>query len=120
MLRIIKNRPRQMPKLYLGVIGSYMIEILDDHPLIRKITTKLQFHELSKPQLGSRLGGPCGRMILKGFTDDVLIVIRTKKRCKNNDTCVLGLMKNKSDIPSKVLLQDARSLAILRWRNVQF
>lgn len=120
MVGIIKDLRGRTPKRYLGAMGSYLFEILDDHPLIPKITTKSQYY-LCLPPEGSRLGGSDGRMILKIISDDALIFIRIKKRCKKNYTGIMILLISRSEIPSRAfLMRDPLLLvaglnSILRW-----
>src|SRR5690606_26365064 len=116
MLTILRANRREK---YIGVIGSYMEEVLYHDRVLAEVFKKIK--RKIEPPIGPRLSGPTKFMILRAFTNDALIVICTRK--KNNPTnskCKLVMISNKSAIPTSKLLVEARLLAKFRWREVMF
>lgn len=115
MQAILKNRRGQKPKFFIGAIGTYLIEILDDDPLIPKLLSKTNYRYRLSTQ--SRIKGQDKRMILKTFDNDALIIL--KNSSKNSDEkWTVFLIINNSPESSENLLQDAKRLARDRWPKI--
>ena len=118
MKAFLKSHRGNKRKRFLGVIGSYLVEILDDDPVISRILSKSRYKHY--PLSYSYLSGVTKRMILKTFSNDALVILGTRPRVQKNNICKKLFFINNSDIPSKVLLQEARKLAEDRWSIVTF
>lgn len=107
------GRRGRASKKFIGVIGSYLIEILDDDPLIPHILTNSQFKY--RPSDASRLDGVRARMVLKSHSNDSLIIFKTKNATHWNEECELVAFVNNSNIASTDLLREAQRLSEYRW-----
>lgn len=113
MKSFLKSSRKTGSKKYLGVIGSHLIEILDDEPVIIHL---LKDSALSySPSMASRFSGPDKRLILTTFLSDALLIFSTTKESAFGDTVDLSVFVNNSTTPSVALLREAESLASLRW-----
>ena len=118
MKAFLKSHRGSERKRFLGVIGSYLIEVLDDDPVISRILSKSKYKHY--PSNDSYLSGPTKRMILKTFSNDALIILGTRQGTQKNNICKRLFFINNSDIPSEVLLRDSRTLAEDRWSKILF
>lgn len=117
MLTILRANRREK---YIGVIGSYMEEVLYHDKILVKVLEKVK-RTVNPPPAGSRYIGQSKFMILRAFSNDALIVIATRKMNNPKNTkCKLVMMVNKSDVPTPKLLAEARLLAKFRWDDVMF
>ena len=105
-------------KRFLGVIGSYLVEILDDDPVIQKVLATSKHKYSKSPE--SRFTGLNKRMVLKTFSGDAIIIVQTKSGSVQNDQCELFVFFNKSLLTTKDLVEDARALAKHRWKVISF
>ena len=119
MKTIIRNHKHGDPS-FIGVIGNHLIEILDDNPQINLILSSTSFdnsyffYSNDKP----RYCGRTKRMLLKTFSNDVLIFFHTRVMNQKNHTCELKFFVNNSKINKEELLVDALKLASLRWEEL--
>lgn len=114
MQAILKNRRGQKPTFFIGAIGTYLIEILDDDPLISKLLIKTK-HKY-KASCKSRTKGQDKRMVLKTFKNDALIILKNAIGSEKEWTVLLLI--NNSQESSENLLRDAKRLARDRWPKV--
>lgn len=113
MKSFLKSSRKTGSKKYLGVIGSYLIEILDDEPVIIHLLKDSAYHY--SPSRASRFSGPDKRLILTTFQSDALLIFNTAKENNFSDTVDLSVFVNNSTTPSAALLKEAENLAGLRW-----
>lgn len=106
-LRRIGNSRRKGPD-FLGVFGSFLIETLDDDKIIEKLTPRF-FNNWREVK---RLSGPNAWMILKNFSNEALVIIKSK-----GSNAELVVYINHSIIPDEELIADVRRLASHRWPN---
>lgn len=113
MKSFLKSSRKTGSKKYLGVIGSYLMEILDDEPVIIHLLKDSAYHY--SPSMASRFSGPDKRLILTTFQSDALFIFSTTKEKDFGDTVDLSVFVNNSTTPSVALLKEVESLAGLRW-----
>jgi hypothetical protein len=113
MKSFLKSSRKTGSKKYLGVIGSYLMEILDDEPVIIHLLKDSAYHY--SPSMASRFSGPDKRLILTTFLSDALLIFSTTKENDFGDVVELLVFVNNSVITSATLLKEAERLASLRW-----
>lgn len=113
MKAFLKSSRKAGSKKYLGVIGSYLFEIIDQEPLIMKVL--LGTKSIFNPSQASRHSGPEKRMILTTFSSDALLIFKTAHENALGDLVDLTIFLNASTYDIQTLLQEAEMLAILRW-----
>lgn len=118
MEAFLKGHRGSSTKRFLGVIGSYLVEILDDDPIIKKLLAA-SCHSHS-PSTDSRFRSATKRLILKSFSGDALVIIKTKPGSSDYNECELASFINNSREDSETLLNDARELAKHRWQKISF
>lgn len=93
---------------FLGVMGSFFIETLDQDRLIRELAPEYfnYWHENQK-----RLFGQDARLILKNFHNSFLVVIRTKNESSAEIVAFVGA---KSWLTPDII-EDIKRLASHRW-----
>jgi hypothetical protein len=116
MLAILKDR-RRKSKQFVGVIGSYLIEMLGDPAFIKQMICKtvLQNSYSFSAAKGPRLAGPTRRMMLTTFAKDSLILFNTVSK---DSSCELILLINNSDYEDSQIIEDAVKLACFRWEEI--
>jgi hypothetical protein len=106
-------------KIFLGVIGSFLIETLDDDPIINKLTKTriLKKYRTLFPANTSRFVGSSGRMVLKAFEGDTLLILTCINKLESHCEvfCFYNKMKKYTD---QQILSDALRLASLRWNSI--
>ncbi len=119
MLRLIKNYRGAKTKEYIGVIGIYFIEILDDDPFIKKFLGAVKSKYRHTPSDRSRFLTPDERMVLKSHENKSLVIIKTEPTAELY-TCEIKLFKCKSlSSTPKELVVDVLRLAGLRWSSIK-
>lgn len=118
MEAFLKGHRGGKTKQFLGVIGSYLVEILDENPMITSLLSKSQYHHL--PSADSRFVAPTKRLILTSFSNDILVIIKNSECSLDGDTCELAAFVNNSREDSETILADARVLAKHRWSKISF
>lgn len=113
MKSFLKSSRKTGSKKYLGVIGSYLMEILDDEPVIIHLLKDSAYHY--SPSMASRFSGPEKRLILTTFLSDALLIFSTTKENDFGDVVELLVFVNNSVTASSTLLKEAERLASLRW-----
>ncbi len=119
MLKLIKNHRGAKTKEFIGVIGIYFIEILDDDPFIKKflIAVKSNYHHT--PSDRSRFLTPDERMVLKSHEKNSLVILKTASNAELY-TCEIKLFKYQpSSSTPKELVIDVLRLAGLRWSSIK-
>jgi len=101
-------------KKFLGVIGSFLIETLDDDPIISKFINikRLSSYRSKYPINGPRFLGPTSRMILKSHDADALIIL-----IDIDSECHLFHFLNRSKYSDQQILSDALKLASFMWSS---
>lgn len=115
MKSFLKSSRKAGSKKYLGVTGSYLVEIIDQEPVIMELIRGTRFS--FTPSDASRYSGTEKRMILKAFSDDALLILNTRQESTSNDLVELSVFINQSEVPSHILLNEAEKLASLRWSS---
>lgn len=115
MKSFLKSSKKAGSKKYLGVTGSYLVEIIDREPIILYLVIGSRFSYT--PSEASRYSGTEKRMILKAFSDDALLILNTRQESTSNDLVEISTFINRSEIPSHILLNEAEKLASLRWSS---
>ncbi len=108
-LRAIKNS-RRKGSYFLGVMGSFLIETLDDDKIVEKLAPRYFNYWRSN---SNRHFGPSARLILRNFSRDALVVIRTIDA--TSKTAELVFFKNHSSRVNSELIEDLTWLASDRW-----
>ncbi len=108
-LRAIKNS-RRKGTYFLGVMGSFLIEILDDDKIVEKLAPRYFNYWGSN---SNRHFGPSARLILRNFSKEALVVIRTIDA--TSKTAEMVLFINHSSRVNSELIDDLRWLASDRW-----
>lgn len=99
-------------KKYFGVVGLHLMEILDDEPILEALLEKCGHKcELSQE---SRMTGFSRRMILKGFSNDCLIIFRSSNTA-NPESYSLEAFCNFGNTPDTELIKEATLLTHHRW-----
>jgi len=106
--------------IFLGVIGSFLIETLDDDPIINKLTKTciLKSYRTLFPANSSRFIGSTSRMVLKAFDGDALLVLTTCYDKLESPNCQILFYSNISKCSDQQILSDALRLASLRWNSI--
>ena len=114
--------PKKFSKQFLGVVGDYLIEVLDDDPRINKIISssrkKLNHYHHESSQ--SRLSGLTKRMNLVNFSGKALVILKTESNALDEFTCIITAFINNSELEENVLLSDAIRLASERWNSILY
>ena len=118
MKAILKGHRGSKTKVFLGVIGNYFIEILDNDPFIPRFITTVKSDYLHLPSDRSRFLTPDERMVLKSHDKNSLVIFKNEphpERC----TCSIKLFiyHHPTQTP-KELLTDAMRLAAFRWSKI--
>jgi hypothetical protein len=118
MLRIIKSHRGAKTKEFIGVVGTYFIEILDDDPFITNFLTSVKGDYLHAPSESSRFLTPDERMVLKCHDKNSLAIFKSERHHESY-ACSLKLFiyRHTSHAP-KELLTDALRLAASRWSKI--
>lgn len=119
MQSILRGHRGSKKKLFLGVIGNYFVEILDDDPFITKFlaATKSKYQH-SKSDL-TRFLPPDERMVLRSHEKNSLVIFKGEKHLAQT-VCSLKLFVylHPAQTP-KALLTDAMRLAAFRWSKIK-
>lgn len=119
MLKLIKNHRGAKTKEFIGVIGIYFIEILDDDPFIMKFLSAVKSKYRHTPSDRSRFLTPDERMVLKSHENNYLVIIKTEPT-EDLYTCEIRLFKcQPTKHPPKELVVDVLRLAGHRWRSIK-
>jgi hypothetical protein len=101
-------------KRFVGFIGTFLIETLDDDPIISKFINKnrLTQYRSKYPVNSTRFLGPTSRMILKSHDADALIIL-----IDIDSECQLFHFLNRSKYSNQQILSDALKLASFKWSS---
>lgn len=115
MYTIIRKQ-KYSRKIFLGVIGSFLIETLDDDPIMSKFMNKKRLAlYLSKYPINSpRFLGPTSRMLLKSHDADALIIF-----IAIDSECQIFHFLNRSKYSDQQILSDALKLASFKWGSIR-
>lgn len=108
-LRILSNSRRNSPR-FLGAMGDFLRETLDDDKLIEKVAP--QYFKHWEPD-SNRHSGKSARMILKDFQDKQLIIIKAADNV--GDLAEMIFFSTSLPDVSIDLINDLRQLASNRW-----
>lgn len=118
MQAFLRNK-KYSRKIFLGVIGSYLIETLDDDPIITKLagTPILKSYQKKYQTGSSRFVGSSVRMVLKSFEGDALLILTCFDKLKSE--CHLFHFSNHGKQTDQQILLDALNLASFRWSAIR-
>jgi hypothetical protein len=118
MLRFIKSHRGAKNKEFIGVIGNYFVEILDDDPFIPKFLSAVNSDYLHVPSDRSRFLTPDERMVLKSHEKNCLVIFKSEPHLEQY-TCSIRLFTYDHPIQTpKELLTDAMRMAAFRWLKI--
>jgi hypothetical protein len=110
---------KRRSKPFFGVIGSHLIEILDDNPLIHSMLTCTNSSYIHTVSGQSRLVRPSKRMILKSHSDDALVILAHHDASVNSSNeCTIRLFINDSKTSDLELVKDVLRLVPHRWSSL--
>lgn len=118
MQALLRNK-KYSRKIFLGVIGSYLIETLDDDPIITKLAGVhiLKSYQKLYPTHSTRFAGSTLRMVLKSFKGDALLILTCIDKLKSE--CHLFHFSNHGKQTDQQILLDALNLASFRWSAIR-
>jgi len=118
MQAFLKSHRGYKNKQFLGVIGVYLIEILDGDSFIPKFLKITGSDYVHSPSDSSRFLSPDERMILRSFDNDCMIIFKSSSHEPERYVCSIHLFicQHKSNI--KKILADALRLASHRWSKI--
>lgn len=113
MLHFIKN-PKGKPSRYVGMCGKFLVEILDNDPILIRALKSKSASKIYKPSRSCRFTGNNQRMVLAAKTEDGLFTLRKTKAPKGYEGIELGILTVSKDSFGP-MLKDLALLANQKW-----
>lgn len=118
MQAFLKSHRGYKNKQFLGVIGVYLIEILDGDSFIPKFLEITGSNYVHVPSGASRFLSPDERMILRSFDSDCMIIFKSSSHDPERYVCSIDLFICQHKSNRIFFLVDALRLASYRWSKI--